>query len=177
MNEHQSKGNLNIPIPRAAESVLTIHNDGKEWVSVTHICQALGLDPKSQRRKLQNRSWTTAVMMTLQVGNQKRRLYMVDGATLLMWLANIPTSRVKPEAKESLEAYQEEVAEVLDAYFYKGRAINPRASEEQLDNLSDANSVYQQQLELLTMAEGLVDPSYLEAKTRAVQDKKNALQN
>lgn len=177
MNEHQSKGNLNIPIPRAIESFPAVERDGKEWLSVTHVCQTLGLDPKSQRRKLQNRSWTTAVMMTLQVGNQKRRLYMVDGATLRMWLANIHTSRVKPEAKESLEAYQEEIAEVLDAYFFKGRVINPRVSEEQLDNLSDANSVYQQQLELLTMAEGLVDPSYLEAKTRALQDKKKALEN
>lgn len=177
MNEHQSKGNLNIPIPRAIESFLAVERDGKEWLSVTHVCQTLGLDPKSQRRKLQRRSWATATMMTLQVGNQKRRLYMVDCATLLMWLANIHTSRVKPEVKESLEAYQEEIAEVLDAYFGKGRAINPRASQEQFDNLSDATSVYQQQLELLTMAEDLVDPSYLEAKTRAVQDKKTALEN
>lgn len=176
MNEHQSKGNLNIPIPRAIDSFPAVERDGKEWVSVTHICQTFGLDPKSQRRKLQNRSWATAVMMTLQVGNQKRRLYMVDGATLLMWLANIHTSRVKPEAKESLEAYQEEIAEVLAAYFGKGRAINPRASEGQFDNLSDTSSVYQQQLELLTMAEGLVDPSYLESKTQAVQDKKTALE-
>lgn len=103
-------------------------------------------------------------MITLQVGDQKRRLYMVDRATLLMWLITIHTSRVKPEIKESLEAYQEEIAGDLDAYFDKGGAINPRATEEQLDNLSGIISMSQQQLELLKVAEGLVDPSYLEAK-------------
>lgn len=176
MNEHQSQGNLSIPVPRAAESILTAHNNGKEWVSVTHVCQALNLDPRSQRRKLQGRSWATAVMMPLQVRGQKRSLYMVDGKTVLMWLATIEPSRVKPEARESLEAYQEEVSEALDAYFSRGTAINPRVSEGQPDNHPDASSVYQQQLELLTMAEGLVDPSYLETKAQASQDEMNALE-
>lgn len=153
-----------VSVPGAAP-IMAVQQDGKEWASVTHICRSLGIDQKSQRRKLQAKKWTCGVMMTLQVGGQAREVYMVDRRTLTMWLATIDAGRVAPEHREALEAYQAEAADALDAYFHSGGAINPRADEHQINALLRQA---QMQMELCQAARGLIHEDHLEAKARIV---------
>lgn len=154
-----------IPVPGTSNPIMAVQKDGTEWASITHVCDALGIDSKSQRRKIQGKSWACGVMMTLQVAGQNREVFMVDRRTLTMWLATIDTNRVSEAARPTLEAYQLEAANALDAYFHQGGAINPRAEEHQLNALMRQS---QMQMELCQAAKGLIHPDHLEAKARIV---------
>ncbi|OFQ47333.1 phage antirepressor N-terminal domain-containing protein [Corynebacterium sp. HMSC076D02] len=156
---------VTIPVPGTSNPIMAVQKDGTEWASITHVCDALGIDSKSQRRKIQGKSWACGVMMTLQVAGQNREVFMVDRRTLTMWLATIDTNRVSEAARPTLEAFQLEAANALDAYFHKGGAINPRAEEHQLNALMRQS---QMQMELCQAAKGLIHPDHLEAKARIV---------
>jgi hypothetical protein len=96
----------------------------KLWVSVRRVCEALGLDAKSQRRKLQEKEWATGVMMTsVDPCGRNRELFMVDLDSLPMWLATIEASRVAEHLRPKLVAYQKEAAKALRDYFFKGYAV------------------------------------------------------
>lgn len=156
---------VTIPVPGTSNPIMAVQHDGTEWASITHVCGALGIDSKSQRRKIQSKSWACGVMMTLQVAGQNREVFMVDRRTLTMWLATIDTNRVNESARPTLEAFQLEAANALDNYFHKGGAINPRADEHQLNALLRQS---QMQMELCQAAKGLIHPDHLEAKARIV---------
>ncbi|WP_296138461.1 phage antirepressor N-terminal domain-containing protein [uncultured Corynebacterium sp.] len=156
---------VTIPVPGANAELTATQVDGKEWASITHVCEVLGIDSKSQRRKLHDKSWACGVMMTLQVSGQGREVFMVDRRTLTMWLATIDTNRVAPETRPTLEAFQNEAADALDRYFNEGGAINPRATEHQQKALMFE---LRSQMELAQVAKGLIHDDFLEAKARII---------
>lgn len=155
-----------IPVPGASTPIMAVQHDGTEWAAVRPICDALGIDSKSQRAKLHGKNWATGVIITsVGADGKSREMFMVDRRTLTMWLATIDTNRVSEAARPILEAYQLEAANALDAYFHKGGAINPRAEEHQLNALMRQS---QMQMELCQAAKGLIHPDHLEAKARIV---------
>lgn len=157
---------VTIPVPGTSTPIMAVQHDGTEWVAARHICEVLEIDWKSQHRKLESKNWAVVVMMTITAADGKNYpTLMVDRRTLTMWLATIDTNRVSEAARPTLEAYQLEAANALDAYFHKGGAINPRAEEHQLNALMRQS---QMQMELCQAAKGLIHPDHLEAKARIV---------
>ena len=157
---------VTIPVPGTSNPIMAVQKDGTEWVAARHICEALGINWKSQHRKLTERSWSTIhILTTVGADGKNRDMAMVDRRTLTMWLATINETRVAPEVKETLIAYQREAVNALDSYFHKGGAINPRAEEHQLNALLRQS---QMQMELCQAAKGLIHPDHLEAKARIV---------
>ena len=157
---------VTIPVPGANNPIMAVQKDGTEWAAVRPICDALGIDSKSQRAKLHGKNWATGVIITsVGADGKSREMFMVDRRTLTMWLATIDTNRVSEAARPTLEAYQLEAANALDDYFHKGGAINPRAEEHQLNALMRQS---QMQMELCQAAKGLIHPDHLEAKARIV---------
>ncbi|WP_205760032.1 phage antirepressor N-terminal domain-containing protein [Arthrobacter sp. PAMC25564] len=143
-------------------------DEGKPLVSLRHVCESLGIDTDSQRKKLLNKSWACTVLNTVQVpgDTQTRKWLMIDRRTMTMWLATIEPSRVKPAARLLLEAFQNEAADALDAYFHDGGAINPRATESQLDEMQRKAKF---QLELINLARpSIMDAKFLDSKARIV---------
>lgn len=154
-----------VSVPGAAP-IMAVQQDGKTWASPKHVCDALGIDWKSQHRKLNAKSWAVMVTMTMTAADGKRYdTSVIDRRTLTMWLATIDAGRVAPEHREALEAYQAEAADALDAYFHSGGAINPRADEHQINALLRQA---QMQMELCQAARGLIHEDHLEAKARIV---------
>lgn len=87
---------------------------------------------------------------------------MVDRRTLTMWLATIDTSRVSEATRPTLEAYQLEAADALDAYFHEGGAINPNATAGQLDNLGREVQRRRETAELLMLIQDVLPKAYTE---------------
>lgn len=157
---------VTIPVPGTSNPIMAVQNDGTEWVSAKHVCDALGIDWKSQHRKLDSKPWSVMVMMTTTAADGKNyQTSMVDRRTLTMWLATIDTNRVNEAARPTLEAYQLEAANALDAYFHKGGAINPRATEHQQKAMMFE---LRSQMELAQAAKGLIHDAFLEAKARII---------
>lgn len=157
---------VTIPVPGTSKPIKAVQHDGTEWAAIRPICDALGIDSKSQRTKLHGKSWARGVLITSHDSTgRNQEMFMVDRRTLTMWLATIDANRVSEAARPTLEAYQLEAANALDAYFHKGGAINPRAEEHQLNALMRQS---QMQMELCQAAKGLIHPDHLEAKARIV---------
>lgn len=155
-----------VPVPGTDRQIMATVVDGKPMVSLRHVCEALGIDADAQRRRLNRTSWAGAVMMTFPSAGGPQETMMIDRRTFTMWLATIDTARVKsPEARPIIEAFQAEAADALDAYFHEGGAINPRATEDQLDRLTRQA---RGQMELIQLAKGVIDAKHLEAKARIV---------
>ena len=99
-------------------------NDGQIYVSIRHMCNSLGLDDRSQRRRIQDhkvlaKGYASGVIMTPEGVRRTSSLLRVDLVPL--WLSGVDTGRVKDEVRPKLEKYQEEVAKVLWEAFQEGR--------------------------------------------------------
>lgn len=157
---------VTIPVPTTDSPLTAAQIDGAAQVSLRHACDTVGLDYSRQLQKLKNKSWATVGLMpTVGADGKNREMAMIDRRTFTMWLATIDANRVSEQARPTVEAYQAEAADALDAYFNKGGAINPRADEHQVNALIlQARS----QMELCQSAKGLIHPDHLEAKARVV---------
>lgn len=105
--------------------------EGRPFVPLKSMCQALGLDDDAQRRKLDQAEWATTVMITAVADDGKlRQMVALDADHVPMWLATIQVSRVSVTARSLLIAYQREAATALRDYFYRGVAVQPSAGSQ-----------------------------------------------
>ncbi len=93
------------------------------WLSLPQLCSNLGIDIASQVRRLRQKEWAVAVMMTAtDARGIARETWCVHLDTLPMWLATIDVSRVAEKVRPKLIAYQKECAKVLADHFYRRAA-------------------------------------------------------
>lgn len=128
----QSSALVPVQIPGTDRPIMATEHDGKPFVPLRPMCDALGLDPDSQRRKLDQAEWASTVIMTVQLANseQPRQMVMLDADHVPMWLATIQVSRVAEAARPVLIAYQREAATALRDYFYRGVAVQPSTTSQ-----------------------------------------------
>ena len=104
---------------------------GKIYASIRRMCESLGIQFSTQRRKLTSdpcyEQGLRCVHMNTPGGKQE--LLFLDKKYIPKWLGSISVPKVKPEIREKLLQYQLEIVEVLDNYFTQGFALNERALE------------------------------------------------
>ena len=111
-----------VRIPFHGDHLEAVGAEDGPWVPVRRVCGALALDPDSQRQKLAEKEWATTVLKTVVAEDGKNReLFCIHLDALPMWLATIEASRVAPEARPKLIAYQREAARVLRDHFFGPR--------------------------------------------------------
>ncbi|NKS42258.1 phage antirepressor [Rhodococcus hoagii] len=157
---------VQITVPGTDVPILAATVDGKPFVPLKPMCQTLGMDVDSQRRKLATADWAVTALITATGADGKTyEMVALDADHIPMWLATIQPSRVSESARPTLKAFQREAAGALRDYFYKGGAINPKATEHQVNAL-----IFQSRarMELLQAAKGLIRDEHLEAKARVV---------
>lgn len=154
-----------VRIPFHGGEVMAVDTNDKPHVILRPVFEAIGLDADRQIAKLQKQPWACTAVTAVQVGDQRRNMVTADVRTFLMALATIPASRVSDEARPVLIAYQSEVADAIEAYWTKGGAINPNATEDQLAAIITRAKG---QADVLAALRGIVAPSWLEAKARHV---------
>ena len=121
-----------VRVPFHGDEILTVDANGKPHIILKPAIEALGLNYSTQVSKLRGKSWATCVPLGgIQVPGQgqRREVLAVDVRTFLMLLATVDERRVSERARPKLVAYQAEVADVIEAYWTKGSAENPRATE------------------------------------------------
>jgi len=106
------------------DELVAIRDDGGQvFVSLRHMCQALGLNVQAQRRRIERHTvmqdgFMVAMMATIK-GKRPSHVLRVDLVPL--WLSGVDSSRVKDEIRAKLEQYQREAAKVLWEAFQEGR--------------------------------------------------------
>lgn len=155
-----------VKLDLSAGSIDTVVVDGEPHVVFRPAVEAIGLSYPAQLRKLKDRSWASRCdIATTGADGKTYRMVAVDVRTFLMWLATVNETKVADEVRDTLVAYQQETTTAVNAYWTEGGAINPRASEEQLDSLI---SRAKQQAEVLSILAPIVSPDWLETKARLV---------
>ncbi len=150
---------------RVPGSSLPLYTDGKKLVAMKPIVEHFGLDWSGQLAKLKGKSWAGMGKFSMPSAGGAQEVVGIDRRTLAMWLATLDENRVRADKRDELIAYQSEAADALDAFFHTGAAINPRATEHQLNA-----AIFQAraQMELCQAAQGLIHPDHLEAKARVI---------
>lgn len=154
-----------VAIPFHGQTVQSVEVDGKPHVVFRPLVESIGLDYRSQSRRLSGKSWAGMVKMTIPSKGGPQETTCIDVRTLTMWLATIDENRVSEEARPLVIAYQNEVADAIESYWTQGGAINPRATEHQINALIRQS---QMQMELCQAAKGLIRAEHLEAKARII---------
>jgi hypothetical protein len=155
-----------VKLDLSAGSIDTVMVNGEPHVVFRPAVEAIGLAYSAQLQKLRDRSWANRVDIdTVAEDGKTRRMVAVDVRTFLMWLATVNENKVADGVRDTLVAYQQETTTAVNAYWTEGGAINPRATEEQLDSLI---ARAKQQAEVLSILSGIVSPDWLETKARLV---------
>jgi hypothetical protein len=102
--------------------------DNTAWIAVAPVCEALGIDARSQRRRLMDSAWATGAVMNrvaTAADGKEREMSCLRYDRLAMWLATLETRRLgNGAARVRLDQLQKEAADVLDRWF-RGTAPAP----------------------------------------------------
>lgn len=104
-------------VPFKGNRITLIDADDGPRVSVPQICAILRIDPSTQSRKLSGQMLMRYSHMTVPSERGEQETGTIPLSRLPVWLLSISASKVRPEIRETLIAFQEECAEVLWAYW------------------------------------------------------------
>jgi hypothetical protein len=131
-----SEPNQVVKLDLSAGSLHTVLVDGEPHIVLKPAVDDLGLDFSTQLAKLKTRSWAVVGQSPMAGADGKTYdMAVAPVRTFLMLLATINENRVKATARPTLIAFQNETADAIEAYWMRGGAINPAASDDQLDAL------------------------------------------
>jgi hypothetical protein len=128
--------------------------DGRVYVSVRHMAEALGLTRQSQVRRIDRQPILAdghfkGAMMTPK-GKRQANWLRVDLVPL--FLAGIDTKRVREDIREKLERYQREAANVLWEAFQQGRLTTDQSFGDLLQADTPAVQAYRAALAVVEIA-------------------------
>ena len=108
--------------------------DGDVFVPIRPICQALGIDYKTQYDKIQEDEFytsTVGIIPTVGADGKERDMFCLPLMYAMLWLGSINPSKVKPEAKEAVMKYKLECAKAIHFHFYgRMKKVNELTSQE-----------------------------------------------
>lgn len=100
------------------DALEAVERDGKVWVAGKSVCRALGVDDRSQQKKLKNKAWAVTVMITAPGTDGKNyQMWCIGLDSLPMWLATIEPSKVAARVRPKLVRFQLEAHRVLRDHF------------------------------------------------------------
>lgn len=138
--------------------------DGKVWVSVRRMCEALEVDPDAQRKRLadvERSPWACTVMMAVHDTTGRRQdAFCLDLDSVPMWLATIDSSRVASHLREKIVLFQREAAKALRDHFF---GVAPKAPTSFLEALRLAADLEEKRIALVA------EVAVLAPKARAVR--------
>jgi hypothetical protein len=114
-------------------------DDGRVYVVMAHLCDALGIDTQGQARRVRRHTilangltWVD-VLSTQGDQAQRRRVQVLRVDLVPLWLSGIRTSVVSEAIRPKLERFQQEAAAVLWEAFQEGRLTADSTFDELLE--------------------------------------------
>jgi len=105
-------------VPFHGDEIICAETPNGVFVAVKPICERLCIASNKQvaRLKRDERRWRGNLMVLPSAGGMQET-YCIPVTKPFGWLATITVSRVKPESRDALIAYQNEADAVLDRHF------------------------------------------------------------
>lgn len=120
-----------MTVPFHGANLMLVEHDGQPFVPMKPLVDGMGIDWKSQHRKLaaNQRRWGMVIMTTPSASGDQETA-CIPLRKLPGWLSTLEPRRVKSDsAREKIELFQEECDDALWQYWNDGHSINPRAQQ------------------------------------------------
>lgn len=92
--------------------------EGKQWVSVRHVCTALGVDEEPQRKKLRKSpEFSCRHREATGPDGKNYSMFCIAAEHAHLWVAGISAAKIKPEIREQFIAFKHECANTLYNHF------------------------------------------------------------
>lgn len=106
-----------LTVPFHEHRLVILDHNGEPYVAMRQIVEAMGLDWKTQYRKLDVSGRWGVVIMTMPSPGGTQRTVCLPLRKLFGWLMTIHPNRVSPDLREKILAFQNECDDVLWAYW------------------------------------------------------------
>lgn len=137
-------------------------DDGHVYVSVRHLCAALGLARQGQVRRIRDNTILAEgyrggnILLPPGPGGGRQQAGMLRADLVPLWLSGVRVKAVKEEIRPKLERYQREAAKVLWEAFQEGRLTTDPVLDELLARDTDAVEAYKMIAAMLKLARNQV---------------------
>lgn len=91
--------------------------DGKPWISVRSVCEAIGVAKNKQIEKIKSNPIYRGYLMVSPSAGGAQEMFCIPLEQLNGWLFSIQPNRVREEIRPNLIAYQQECFQVLYKHF------------------------------------------------------------
>lgn len=115
-----------MTVPFYGDSLYVVNHNGEPYVPMKPIVEGMGLDWKSQHKKISQRFSKGMVEITIPSAGGVQAMTCLALRKLAAWLQTISPNKVRPEIRDRVIQYQEECDDVLYEYWTKGFVVNPR---------------------------------------------------
>ena len=146
-------------IARVNDVDIVSTSDEQKLVPIRPICEALGIDVDSQRKKIQEHYLlsSTAVLSTLVAADGRQsEMFCLPMGYVFGWLLTINPANVAESSREGLMKYQTECYKVLHDYFM-ARALFVEQKQQEIDRqltvVDEAKDNYRNAKTVLSEAE------------------------
>lgn len=149
-----------VKIEFHGQEIEAMEKDGRVWVVVKRVCENLGIDHRSQRKKIQGNPAFEDLRgdITLQVPSGAKTAFAVDLDAFTLWLGSISAAKVKKEVRDILIAYQREAMQVLREHFFPSLSQpQTQAAPAPVVSQEDGLAVYDDNDEIETMLRAMLD--------------------
>ena len=137
-------------IPFEGANLISIYNEetGDKYVALKPIVEAIGLQWKSQWKKLKRleEEGISIWRHPVKTNGGLQEMIFIRVEDLPAYLYSINVSKVKKELREKLLKFKRETTKVINDYWNKGAVVNPRVNPKNLKEIiSQAISEYEKQ--------------------------------
>ncbi len=117
-----------LPVAFHGDNLYLVEHSGEPFAPMKPIAENLGLNWEAQHAKLKTRFAAAMLNIAIVADDGKQRLMTcLPLRKLAAWLYTIVPTRVAPELRAKIEAYQAECDDALWNYWTEGRAARPSA--------------------------------------------------
>ena len=113
--------NQSMLVPFHGSNLYLVDHQGEPYVPMKPVVEGMGLDWKTQHRKM-TAKFKGMVEMTIPSAGGNQTMTCLPLRKLPAWLYSVQPGKVSPEIREKVVAYQEECDEVLWQYWTTGKA-------------------------------------------------------
>lgn len=148
---------------------------GDIYVSLRHMCDALGIDSTGQRQRIQRHAVLERGLMVcnLQTSKGERESYVLRLELMPLWLTGIRASAVREEIRPKIERFQTEAARVLWHAFEHGELSLDESFDDLLAHGGEAVEAYQMLQAMLKLARNQI---VLQAQVRTHEQRLDAIE-
>lgn len=116
-------------------NIIALKKDEKIYIAISNVCDYLGIDKASQKRKIKNSKLYEGgvIMSPLTTAGGIQDTMMLEKKYFQHWLSSISLNKVLDIHQDLLYKYQIECVEVIDNYFNKTNKIDIKDNEQLID--------------------------------------------